>query len=166
MKDKTAARIASRLSAVMGQRVTPRAASRFAFAVCESARRREDRPVLARPFEVYALLRNEARARTERLVGLYLDAQNQLLDRRVLTVGSLNITRTQPREILWPAIGSGAHGIILAHNHPSGCLDPSEEDVAFTQAIARACEVCAIDLYDHLIIARGGYTSLRERGVL
>jgi DNA repair protein RadC len=125
-----------------------------------------ERPTIARPHEAWTLVRDLARARKEHLVGLYLDAQNGLLHRETVSVGSLNVTRTHPREILFPAIEHLAQGFILVHNHPSGCLDPSEEDVAFTQGIQRAGELMGIDLYDHLIVARGGYTSLRERGVL
>jgi len=50
------------------------------------------------------------------------------------------------------------------HNHPSGSLDPSDEDIAFTRGVHRAGETVGIELYDHLIIAKGGFTSLRERG--
>ena len=59
-----------------------------------------------------------------------------------------------------------AYGFILIHNHPSGCLDPSSEDVEFTHAIKRAGELMGVELYDHVIVARGGYTSMRERGTL
>ena len=125
-----------------------------------------ERPTIARPHEAWSICRDLCRARKEHLVALYLDAQNGLLHRETVSVGSLNITRTHPREILYPAIEHLAHGFLLVHNHPSGCLDPSQEDVAFTQGIQRAGELMGIDLYDHLIVAKGGYTSLRERGVL
>jgi DNA repair protein RadC len=121
---------------------------------------------LNRPLRAYRFLRGLGAARKEQLVGLYLDAQNGLLHRETISVGSLNTTRTHPREILYPAIAHLALGFILAHNHPSGCLEPSPEDVEFTQAVRRAGELMGIELYDHLIIGRGGYTSLRERGLL
>src|SRR5258706_501827 len=72
--------------------------------------------------------------------------------------------RTPPRAILRPAIAHLALGFILVHNHPSGSLAPSDEDVAFTRAIHRAAETIGIELYDHLIVAGVGFTSLRERG--
>ena len=52
------------------------------------------------------------------------------------------------------------------HNHPSGCPDPSTEDVEFTASIRRASELFGIELYDHLIVTADGFTSLRERGLL
>ncbi len=97
---------------------------------------------------------------------LYLDAQNLLVHQETISIGSLNTTRTHPREILHPAVVHLALGFILVHNHPSGCLDPSPEDVEFTHSIKRAGELMGIELYDHVIVARGGYTSLRERGIL
>lgn len=124
-----------------------------------------ERPQLTRPAEVYRVVAGLSRARRERLVGLYLDAQNGLIHREVVSMGSLNVTRTAAREIFQPAIVCSAVGVILAHNHPSGCLEPSHEDVEFTRGVQRAGAILGIELYDHLIVAGSGYTSLRERGV-
>jgi DNA repair protein RadC len=124
----------------------------------------EARARLTRPREVWKLTRELGHAKKEHLLGLYLDAQNGLIHRETISVGSLNTTRTHPREILYPAIAHLALGFILVHNHPSGSLDPSDDDVAFTRAVHRAAETVGIELYDHLIVARGGFTSLRERG--
>ncbi len=125
-----------------------------------------ERPQLSRPQHAHRHLRHIARARKEHLVGLYLDSQNGLLHRETISIGSLNTTRTHPREILYPAIVHLALGFILAHNHPSGCIEPSPEDVEFTRSVRRAGELMGIELYDHLIVGRQGYTSLRERGLL
>jgi DNA repair protein RadC len=126
----------------------------------------DERPRLNRPSQVFRQVRHLRRARKEHLVGLYLDSQNGLLHQETISVGSLNTTRTHPREILYPAIHHLALGFILAHNHPSGCLDPSPEDVEFTRAVRRAGELMGIELYDHLVVSREGFTSLRERGLL
>ena len=123
----------------------------------------EERMRITRPREVWKLTRELGHAKKEHLLGLYLDAQNGLIHRETISVGSLNTTRTHPREILYPAIAHLALGFILVHNHPSGSLDPSDEDVAFTRSVHRAAETVGIELY-HLIVARGGFTSLRERG--
>jgi len=131
-----------------------------------ASRPRRERPRLSRPVEVFEQVRRIGRARKEVLVGLYLDAQNGLMHRETISIGSLNTTRTHPREILYPAVVHLALGFILAHNHPSGCLDPSPEDIDFTHAVKRAGELMGIELYDHLIVGGDGYTSLRERGLL
>jgi DNA repair protein RadC len=125
-----------------------------------------DKPRISCPREVFERVRHLGRARKEHLVGLYLDAQNLLVHQETISIGSLNTTRTHPREILYPAVVHLALGFILVHNHPSGCLDPSPEDVEFTHAIKRAGELMGIEMYDHVIVARRGYTSMRERGTL
>lgn len=140
-------------------------------AVLELARRlnaleRHERPRLTKPREVFDEVKEIGRARKEHLVGLYLDAQNNLVHRETLSVGSLNTTRTHPREILYPAIQSLSLGFILAHNHPSGSLEPSPEDLDFTRSVQRAGELIGIELYDHLIVTPSGFTSLREMGML
>jgi DNA repair protein RadC len=124
----------------------------------------DERVRVTRPKEAWRLTRDLGRAKKEHLIGLYLDAQNGLIHRETISVGSLNTTRTHPREILYPAIAHLALGFILVHNHPSGSLDPSDEDVAFTRSVHRAADTIGIELYDHLIVGGCGFTSLRERG--
>ena len=126
----------------------------------------DERPALSGPKEAYAQVKDLRRARKEHLVALYLDSQNRLLARETIAIGSLNTTRTHPREILQPAIACSALGFILVHNHPSGSLTPSQDDVDFTRAIKRACEIIGIGLYDHLIVSANGFVSLKEKGLL
>jgi DNA repair protein RadC len=125
-----------------------------------------EEPRVSSPAEAYALVRDLRRARKEHLVSLYLDAQNRLICRETVSIGSLNTTRTHPREVLQPAIVNSALAFILVHNHPSGSLDPSRDDVEFTRTMARAGDLMGISLYDHLIVSRRGYVSLKERGLL
>jgi DNA repair protein RadC len=124
------------------------------------------RPRVNGPRQAFRLVKRLSTAKKEHLIGLYLDAQNGLLCQETVSIGSLNTTRTHPREILFPAVANLALGFILVHNHPSGCLEPSQEDVEFTQVVRRAGEMMGIELYDHLIVAAGGYSSFRERGLL
>jgi len=118
------------------------------------------------PREAYELVRDLKRARKEHLVALYLDAQNHLIQRETISIGALNTTRTHPREILQPAILHSALAFVLVHNHPSGSLEPSRDDLDFTRSIARAAELIGVALTDHLIVSPRGYLSLKERGVL
>ncbi|HET6373754.1 MAG TPA: DNA repair protein RadC [Candidatus Polarisedimenticolia bacterium] len=126
----------------------------------------DERPALSSPREAYNQVRDLRRARKEHLVALYLDAQNHLISRETISIGSLNTTRTHPREILQPAIACSALGFILAHNHPSGSLTPSQDDLDFTRAIKRASEIIGIGLYDHIVVSQNGYVSLKEKGLL
>jgi DNA repair protein RadC len=123
-----------------------------------------DDPQVSSPAGAYSLVRDLKRARKEHLVALYLDAQNRLILRETISIGSLNTTRTHPREVLQPAILHSALAFVLVHNHPSGSLEPSRDDVEFTRAMMRAGDLLGINLYDHLIVSRRGYVSLRERG--
>jgi len=140
-------------------------------ALFELARRAEkagsrEAPRIAAPADVYAHVRDLGRAKREHLVGLYLDSQNHLLARETISIGSLNTTRTHPREILQPAIVHLALGFILVHNHPSGTLAVSADDIEFTRAIGRAGEMMGIPLYDHIIVSKAGYVSLKEKGLV
>jgi DNA repair protein RadC len=122
---------------------------------------------ISRPREVYdAVLPYYKGADREILSVLCLDAQNQPNSFNIASIGALNTTRTRPADILKAAILSNALGLILIHNHPSGELDPSPEDLEFTRAVQRACELVGVDLYDHVIVTDDGFTSLRERGLL
>ena len=122
---------------------------------------------ISRPREVYdAVMPYYRGADREILSVLCLDAQNQPNSFNVASIGALNTTRTRPAEILKVAILSNALGLILIHNHPSGELDPSPEDLEFTRAVQRVCELVGVDLYDHVIVTDDGFTSLRERGLV
>ena len=140
-------------------------------ALFELARRIEktatrEAPRIATPKDVFAQTKDLCGAKKEHLLGLYLDSQNHLLARETISIGSLNTTRTHPREILHPAITHLALGFILVHNHPSGTLVPSTDDVEFTRAIGRAGELMGIPLYDHVIVSKAGFVSLKEKGML
>ena len=125
-----------------------------------------EEPRVGSPAEAYALVRDLRAARKEHLVALYLDAQNRLILKETVSIGSLNTTRTHPREVLQPAVVHSALAFVLIHNHPSGSLDPSRDDVEFTRAMQRAGELMGVSLYDHIIVSRRGYISLKERGLM
>jgi DNA repair protein RadC len=71
-----------------------------------------------------------------------------------------------PREIFYPAVQDNAVAIIVAHNHPSGNLEPSKEDIEITDKVKKAGEIMGIQLLDHLIISKNGLFSLSEAGKL
>ena len=120
-----------------------------------------------KPSDVYDAVKSYYKgADREILSVLCLDAQNAPVCFNVASIGSLNTTRTRPAEILKVAIVTNASGLVIIHNHPSGSLEPSPEDVEFTRAMQQACELVGIDLYDHLVVTDDGFTSLRERGLL
>ena len=121
---------------------------------------------LSKPSAVYEFLKDISRFDRETLYSIMLDASNHVVGCEEVSRGSLNTTRTHPREIYKSAILANALGIILGHNHPSGNPEPSPDDIEFTRAVSRAGEIIGIELYDHVIITDSGYTSLKERGLL
>ncbi|MBN2781096.1 MAG: DNA repair protein RadC [Candidatus Marinimicrobia bacterium] len=81
-----------------------------------------------------------------------------------ISVGSISASIVHPREVFKPAIDYLASAIILMHNHPSGELKPSRQDIEITRTIRQAGEILDIPLLDHIIIGHSGYVSLREQG--
>jgi DNA repair protein RadC len=84
----------------------------------------------------------------------------------VISIGSLNASIVHPREVFRPAIVLCAASLVLAHNHPSGDTQPSEEDLAITRRLHEAGRLLGIELVDHVVVADSGYTSFRERRLL
>ncbi|MEM6491318.1 MAG: DNA repair protein RadC [Pseudomonadota bacterium] len=97
---------------------------------------------------------------------LFLDRKNRLLGDEVVAEGTVDRTAVFPREIVRRALELGASALILAHNHPSGDPKPSAEDAAMTEKIVAACRAVDIAVHDHVVIARGGASSLRTLGLM
>lgn len=112
---------------------------------------------------VYASLASE---RVENFRVLYLDSRNRLLADDLQARGTLDFVAVHTREVIKRALELHAAKLILVHNHPSGDARPSRQDIALTREIAKACAVVGLELGDHLIVGRGGITSLRAQGHL
>jgi len=102
----------------------------------------------------------------EYFVCLSLSGANEVLASRVVTVGLLDSSPVHPREVFADPLSDRAAAVIVAHNHPSGRLEPSTEDLALTERLARAGELLGIRLLDHLIVTRRGHVSFKESGRL
>jgi DNA repair protein RadC len=81
-------------------------------------------------------------------------------------VGTVNLNLIHPREVFYPAVQYLASSVILAHNHPSGDTNPSDEDIKVTAELKEAARIMGIELTDHLIIAYDAYSSMKECGFL
>jgi DNA repair protein RadC len=101
----------------------------------------------------------------EQFRGLYLNTRNRLIHDEVISMGSLNLSIVHPREVFRPAVEFGAAAVILAHNHPSGEPEPSDEDVKVTKRMIQVGKIMDIEILDHLIIGDEKYVSLKERGL-
>jgi DNA repair protein RadC len=99
----------------------------------------------------------------EELRVLVLDSKNGILANLPLYKGTLNSSVLRVAEIYRPAVQRNAASVLLAHNHPSGLVDPSPDDIAVTQQLVEAGKALDIELVDHLIIGNWRYKSLREQ---
>lgn len=98
----------------------------------------------------------------EHLVVITLNTSNAPIKVRHITKGTLNASLAHPREIFVSAITDRAAGIIVAHNHPSGTLAPSREDIKLTERLVEAGNILGINVIDHIIISPAGSSSVRE----
>jgi DNA repair protein RadC len=97
---------------------------------------------------------------------LGLDGKNHLKAARRIAQGGQHGCALTMRDVLGPALRDAVSAIVLVHNHPSGDPSPSAEDVGMTRALASACDIIGLPLLDHVIVARGGASSLAEAGAL
>lgn len=102
----------------------------------------------------------------EAVAVLCLGARHQPLHAGIVAVGSLNSAGVHPREVFRTAVAVNAAALVLAHNHPSGDPEPSEDDVRLTRRLQRCGETLGIELLDHLVVGDRRWVSLRERRVL
>lgn len=98
----------------------------------------------------------------EELWVVFLNAKNQAIGKKMVSLGTLNASLAEPREIYHAAVQFMAANIIIAHNHPSGDATPSNEDFAVTKAAIKAGRLLHIHLLDHIIIGKYKDTSIRE----
>jgi len=106
---------------------------------------------------------NQIETREEFIV-LLLDRSNNILGYHVLSSGGITGTVADIRLLFGVALQSLATSVIVAHNHPSGNLSPSQADIALTKKIKEAGEIMSITLLDHIIITKGGYLSFQDEG--
>ncbi len=102
----------------------------------------------------------------EHLMAIYLNNQNQIVDERVISIGTKNRSIASPSDILRYAVRCNATSIVVAHNHPSGSVEPSGNDRDFTRALMDCCKLFDIVLLDHVVVGRDNYYSFREKDYL
>ncbi|MEI8343625.1 MAG: DNA repair protein RadC [Candidatus Moraniibacteriota bacterium] len=96
----------------------------------------------------------------EHFVVFFLDTRNQEIQREIISVGTLNANLVHPREVFEPAIKHTAAQIIVAHNHPSGNPEPSDDDIAITRRLQEAGKILGIEVLDHVIVTKTSYFSI------
>ncbi len=141
-------------------------------AVLELARRAvgqqlKEREVFSSPGAVKQYLQLHLGARLHEVFAvLFLDAQNRLIAMDELFRGTLTQTSVYPREVVMRALHHHAASVVLAHNHPSGTVQPSRADEALTQTLKAALALVDVRVLDHVIVAPGDALSMAEKGLL
>ena len=132
------------------------------FAALEFWRRKftkQAAPIIDSPEKAVRQLDNIKNKKQEHFVLLTLDGARRLINNRIITIGTLTSSPVHPREVFAPAIEDLAASIIIAHNHPSGTLEISEQDKKVSRTIQQAGELLGISLDDHIIVAGDEFVS-------
>jgi len=133
-------------------------------AALEYGRRRLDQTYekIRKKEDVVSLLGEYRTKKQEHFLVLTLDGANRLIGKWVVFIGTLNASMVHPREVFAHAISDRAASIILVHNHPSGQLEASKEDMTVTERLCRAGELLGIDILDHIILTAQASLSMKE----
>jgi DNA repair protein RadC len=124
-------------------------------------------PVLASWQSLLDYLRADmAHLTTERVRVLYLNSKNMLIRDEITGEGSIDQAPIYVREVIRRSIDLGAAAIILVHNHPSGDSSPSKQDITLTREIMEAGKRLGVNVHDHIIIGKDGFSSMRSAGLL
>lgn len=121
---------------------------------------------LISPVDIWRAVSDIASRKKEHFIVFYLDSRRQEIDREVISVGTISASLVHPREVFEPAVRNLASSVIVVHNHPSGNLEPSAEDLAVTDRLVDAGKILGVPLLDHIIVSRHGHLSLKEKGHL
>ena len=116
-----------------------------------------DQSIIDSPEKAVELLSDIRDKKQEYFVCLTLDGANRLIAKRVVTIGTLTASLVHPREVFADAIADRAASIIVAHNHPSGSLRPSQADIVTTDRLKSAGELLGVPLINHLLITKQSF---------
>ncbi len=137
-------------------------------AAIEFARRRikPEGSKIETPADLLPHVRHYADRKQEHFLCASINGANEILNVRVVSIGLIDRSPVHPREVFADALSDRASAVIVAHNHPSGGLEPSVSDIEITAQLKAAGAVVGIELLDHIIFNRSGYFSFLEAGRL
>lgn len=124
------------------------------------------KPTIQTPQDVIAQVSYLKNYKKENLVALYLNSRNELIEKETISVGTLNANLVHPREVFEPALRFFCAQVVVAHNHPSGDPEPSEDDLKITKQLKKAGKILGIELIDHIIITAGCFYSFKDKNLL
>lgn len=117
---------------------------------------------LSSPEKIFALSSQLHHKKQEHCLAFYLNGRQELLSQQTIAIGGLNYNFLEARAIFAPAFQLGASSFILVHNHPSGSVEPSEDDLLLTKKISSLAELMGLKLLDHLIVGKDRFYSMRQ----
>ncbi len=112
----------------------------------------KEKPEILTPQDVWKLCADFRDSKREHFAAFYLDTQGRVIERQIVSIGTLDASLVHPREVFEPAVSLRAASIIVAHNHPSGNLEPSREDIEITKQLVEAGKILDIQIIDHVIV--------------
>ncbi|MBU1177756.1 DNA repair protein RadC [Patescibacteria group bacterium] len=116
--------------------------------------------VIRTPKQAYEYLKEMRDLPKEQLRGIYLNSRHRVVHDEIISIGSLTTNIVHPREVFRPALEYSAVAMVLAHNHPSGVVKPTESDISITKQLVEAGHILGIDLLDHIIITKNRFASV------
>ncbi|MDD7589109.1 RadC family protein [Bullifex porci] len=137
-------------------------------AALELGRRRfvKNGNTISTPNDIFLEVKHFATREQEQFIVIVLNGAHEVINIFTATIGLVNRALIHPREVFSDPIARRATAIILAHNHPSGILEPSREDITTTSRLAESGEILGIKVIDHLIFSTKSYYSFREHGLM
>jgi DNA repair protein RadC len=128
----------------------------------QAMERREPTTRIRGAVDCYPVLLEWAGADKEHFIVITLNGTHEIINTHVVSVGLLNRTLVHPREVFRPALFDNAVAIVVAHNHPSGNVMPSEEDRDVTASLRDAGEILRVPVLDHIVFSNNGFYSFLE----
>lgn len=116
------------------------------------------------PADVLPLIRHYGDRKQEHFLCVSINGANEVINVRVVSIGLVNKTHVHPREVFADPITDRASAVILAHNHPTGDLNPSQEDINLTNQLKKSGQILGISVLDHIIFSPRGHYSFVEHG--
>jgi len=116
--------------------------------------------------DVLPLVADFSGKQQEHFVCISLNGANEVIEKRVVTIGLLDKSPVHPREVFADVIADRAAAVIFVHNHPSGDLQPSQADLRTHDQLTEAAKILGLRVLDHVIVARKGYYSFQEAGLI
>lgn len=116
--------------------------------------------------DVLPLLSDIREKSQEHFICITLNGANEVIEKRVVTIGLLDKSLVHPRDVFADVIVDRAAGVIFAHNHPSGDLKPSDEDMTTQDRLVQAARILGIHVLDHIVVGKKAYFSFQEAGLI